>query len=313
MRDRHIAKDILFGLAVGDALGVPVEFQHRESLAENPVKGMRGYGTHGQPAGTFSDDSSLAFCLAEVLTTTFDMDKIARKFISWLRDGYWTAWGSVFDVGMSTRNAIARLEAGCKPDSAGGINQNENGNGSLMRILPLVVHIKDMPVKTRFKLTCMVSSITHRHPWAIMACFYYLEFARLIIKGISKEEAYQQLKIELPLFLQSTSMDATTTSIYRRLLEGNIFEVDEQRIYSGGFVANTLEASIWCLMTTHSYTEAVLKAVNLGGDTDTTAAVTGGLAGLVYGYKSIPDDWMKTLARRDDIEDLGERMYWFCW
>jgi ADP-ribosylglycohydrolase len=308
MRITNTAKDILFGLAIGDALGVPVEFLSRETLARNPVKGMREYGTHGQPAGTFSDDSSLAFCLAEVLAESFDMDEIARNFISWLRDGYWTAWGTVFDAGISTRNAIAKLEDGCKPEMAGGIREFDNGNGSLMRILPLLIFIKDMTTEERYEYTRQVSSITHRYSWSIVACFYHLEFARHLIRGKSKQAAYQQLKEELPKFFESASVDALTIGNYRRILNGNIFEVDEKMIRSGGFVVHTLEASIWCLMTTNTYREAVLKAVNLGGDTDTTAAVTGGLAGLLYGYQSIPREWMRVLARSKDIADLAKRL-----
>ena len=99
-------KSVLFGVAVGDALGVPVEFKSRQTLQQNPVTDMMGYGTYNQPAGTFSDDSSLTFCLAESLTEGFDLNVIAQKFVAWARDGYWTAGGDVFDIGGATSNAI---------------------------------------------------------------------------------------------------------------------------------------------------------------------------------------------------------------
>ena len=112
---------IMFGVAVGDALGVPVEFKSRATLKESPVTEMTGYGTYDVPAGTFSDDSSLTFCLAAALTTNFDLNVIAKNFIKWYRESYWTATGKVFDIGNATRDAIIRLETGVRPDLAGGI------------------------------------------------------------------------------------------------------------------------------------------------------------------------------------------------
>src|SRR6478752_1755951 len=132
MIERNIYKDILFGLAIGDALGVPVEFKTRQTIALNPVTDMLGFGTHNLPAGSFSDDSSLAFCLAEALTEEFNLQKIADNFIAWLDNNYWTPRGTVFDVGIATNQAIRRLQRGCKPELAGGTEEADNGNGSLM-------------------------------------------------------------------------------------------------------------------------------------------------------------------------------------
>ena len=131
---RNYANDILLGLAVGDALGVPVEFRSRNAIKNDPVTDMRGNGTHNQPAGTWSDDSSLAFCLAEALTTEFDLNIVAKNFIRWYENAWWTPHGSVFDIGITTRKAIRELMIGQKPELAGGFDENSNGNGSLMRI-----------------------------------------------------------------------------------------------------------------------------------------------------------------------------------
>jgi ADP-ribosylglycohydrolase len=303
-----LIKDALFGLAVGDALGVPVEFKSRETIRQNPISEMTGYGTHNLPAGTWSDDSSLAFCLAEALTQDFNLNTVSDNFQNWLYGNYWTPLGNVFDVGITTRQAIFNLSKGTRPDLAGGFDEDENGNGSLMRILPLLFLIKDKPTDERYTLTKAVSSITHGHIRSVIACFYYLEFARQLLNKEDKLSIYQNLKTSVSKHLHSLSINPAEIRLFDRLLKGDIQDLPEEQIHSSGYVLHTLEASVWCLMTSKTYKEAVLKAVNLGQDTDTTGAVTGGLAGLLYGFENIPADWVTQLARRDDIEDLAKRL-----
>jgi ADP-ribosylglycohydrolase len=301
-------KDALLGVAIGDALGVPVEFRSRSDIQKNPVTDMRGYGTYNVPAGTWSDDSSLTFCLAEALTQNFDLNVIGENFVQWLRHNYWTAHGVVFDVGITTRAAINNVAAGTPPEFAGGLYEDENGNGSLMRILPLVFHIKNKAIDERYQFTKLVSSITHGHIRSVIACFYYLEFARLLLDNEDKFSIYKRLKTDIPEFLNKLSINPKEVSLFDSLLKADIYELPAESIYSSGYVLHTLKASIWCLLTTDTYKDAVLKAVNLGEDTDTTAAVTGGLAGLLYGYENIPATWLALLARRTDIEDLAGRV-----
>lgn len=299
---------MLFGVAVGDALGVPVEFHNRNTISQNPVLDMIGYGTYNLPPGTWSDDSSLTFCLAEVLTGNFDLNAIGQNFVKWLYSNYWTPRGNVFDVGIATREAIYQLAKGVQPDLAGGVSVSSNGNGSLMRISPLLFYLHDKPITERYAITKQVSSITHGHIRSVIACFYYLEFARLLLEQRDKSLIYKTLKTEVSGFLSKQDISAEEISIYKRLLKHDICELTESDIFSSGYVVHTLEASIWCLLTTDSYSAAVLKAVNLGEDTDTTGAVTGGLAGLLYGFENIPTQWAKQLARREDILNLAERM-----
>ncbi|MGI8952942.1 MAG: ADP-ribosylglycohydrolase family protein [Chitinophagaceae bacterium] len=308
MTERNIYKDILFGVAVGDALGVPVEFNSRQTIAQKPVTDMTGFGTYNLPAGTFSDDSSLAFCLAEALTQEFNLQKIANNFAAWLNNNYWTPKGTVFDVGIATSQAIRRLQGGCQPELAGGMDVSDNGNGSLMRILPLLAYIKDKGLADRYQITKQVSSITHGHIRSVIACFYYLEFACQIINGTDKFHIYKNLKTEISEHLNSLSINPNEIKLFDRLLNENIYNLTDKEIFSSGYVLHTLEASIWCLLTTDNYETATLKAVNLGEDTDTTGAVTGGLAGLLYGWETIPKSWLKQNARKDDIEDLANRL-----
>ncbi len=301
-------KSVLFGVAVGDALGVPVEFNTREEIKENPVTDMIGFGTYNLPAGTFSDDSSLTFCLAEALTNEFDLNRIGRNFVKWYHNDYWTATGTVFDIGIGTSIAIERIAEGVNPEIAGGKDESSNGNGSLMRISPLVFHLMDKPIDERYEITKQVSSITHGHIRSVIACFYYLEFARQLIENKNKFEIYKNLQTLISNHLSSLSIDPIEVALFDRLLKQNINELTEENIVSGGYVIHSLEASIWCLLTTETYKDAVLKAVNLGADTDTTGAVTGGLAGLLYGFDNIPSNWVNGLARKNDIENLAERL-----
>lgn len=301
-------KSALFGIAVGDALGVPVEFKSRQEIAQNPVTDMIGYGTYNLPPGTWSDDSSLTFCLADALTQDFDLNTIGQNFVKWYNHNLWTARGRVFDIGIATLQAIFKLADGEQPDLAGGFDETDNGNGSLMRILPLLFYIKDKPIDERYFITKQVSSITHGHIRSVIACFYYLEFAGQILSGKNKFEIYADLQTEIPGFLKMQSVDSAEISRFDRLLKNNIHELHEDDIQSSGYVLHTLEASIWCLLTTGNYQDAVLKAVNLGKDTDTTGAVAGGLAGLLYGFDNIPASWISQLARKDDIGDLAKSL-----
>lgn len=308
MKERNIYKDILFGVAVGDALGVPVEFKSRQSISINPVTDMIGYGTYNLPPGTFSDDSSLTFCLAEALTNEFDLNTIGQNFVKWCYNNYWTPRGNVFDIGFTTRQAIDRLAKGERPDLAGGYDVSSNGNGSLMRISPLLFYLLDKEINERYEITKTVSSITHGHIRSVIACFYYLEFARQLFAQKDKFEIYKSLQTEITTYITSISINPTEFALFDRLLKQNIYELAEENIFSSSYVLHTLEASIWCLLTTDNYKDAVLKAVNLGEDTDTTGAVTGGLAGLLYGFENIPKNWIIQIAKHDDIEELAERL-----
>jgi ADP-ribosyl-[dinitrogen reductase] hydrolase len=308
----------ILGLAVGDALGVPVEFYSRSTLKTNPVVDMRAYGAHYQPQGTWSDDSSLAFCLAESLIKGYDLQDLANRFVNWYNHNYWTPHGEVFDVGIATSQAIHQLSKGVEPNQAGGKDTMSNGNGSLMRILPLLFFIKDKPIEERFQKVKEISSLTHGHIRSIIACFYYLEFARELLNGTEKFETFNKTKELVNTFLKDTNIaEQIEIDIFHRLLlnpigdyEINpIFDFKESEISSSGYVLHTLEASIWCLLNSETYAETVLKAVNLGSDTDTTGAVAGGLAGILYKEEGIPELWRKQLVKTDLIRDLAVKLY----
>ncbi|MBM4165653.1 MAG: ADP-ribosylglycohydrolase family protein [Ignavibacteria bacterium] len=301
-------KSALLGIAVGDALGVPVEFNTRKTLSENPITEMIGFGTHNQTPGTWSDDSSLTFCLAESLCKGYDLQDIAHNFEKWMYENFWTPHGEVFDKGGTTEIAIQRLHQGIRPYHSGQDDINSNGNGSLMRTLPLAFYLFDKPIEERFRVVREVSSITHAHIRSVIACFIYVEYAIQLLKTRDKVSAYKQVKIHVPEFLKSYKIHSEEILLFKRILSVDINKFKEKEISSTGYVLHTLEASLWCLLKCNSFTETVLCAVNLGDDTDTTGAVAGGLAGILYGVEHIPSNWLELLARKDDIVKVSERL-----
>lgn len=295
------------GLCVGDALGVPVEFSSRPERVKSPVTSMLGYGTWDQPPGTWSDDSSLTFCLAECLCTGFSLEALASSFWRWYHEAYWTAWGEVFDIGNTTHIAIMNFHRGVSPLECGGKSENSNGNGSLMRILPLAYCHKTLDFPELISRTHQVSCITHAHLRSQIACGIYISIAVCLLQGLEPKSAYLQGLKNIESIYAAAEY-TSELSHFKRVFSGEIANLPEDSIRSSGYVIDTLEASLWCLLNSSSYTQAVLKAVNLGGDTDTTAAVTGGLAGIYYTVENIPLEWINQIARKEDIINLAARL-----
>lgn len=177
-----------------------------------------------------------------------------------------------------------------------------------MRILPLLFYIKDLPIAERFEKIKQVSSITHAHFRSVLACFIYMEFALLLLNGNSLREAYTIIKTTVTDFVTKEQYNILEVNKFNRILEDDIYKQSMDKIYANGYVVHTLEAAIWCLLNTETYASAVLKAVNMGEDTDTTACVTGGLAGIYHGYNGLLKDWSDEIARFKDIHELCEKL-----
>lgn len=256
-------RDCVYGVAVGDALGVPFEFKRRDTFT---CTGMVGYGTHMQSAGTWSDDTSMTLALCDSIRACngVDVDDMRERFCDWLYGGAYTIDG-VFDFGGTTARA---LESG-----KGCAGERDNGNGSLMRTLPLAF-VDGITAREISE----VSAITHAHSVSMDYCCMAVEIARLLAGGLMPKEVL-------------------VTHVYKGLKE-----MPRENVKSGGYVVDTLNAALWCLVNTDNYADCILEAVNLGDDTDTTAAVAGGFAGIVYGYEGIPQEWIDTLRGKDIIE-----------
>lgn len=294
----------LFGSVVGDALGVPVEFTSRAARQQDPVTGMREYGTHNQPAGTWSDDTSLALCLAESLTLCgVDLRDQSARFQRWLYDGYWTPHGVVFDIGNATRQALRQLAAGAEPTSAGPRGEYHCGNGSLMRILPLALYLAQADPAARAKIVADASCLTHGHPRCRLSCAMYCEVAGALLRGRDIHEAVASGQNVVRQLLDEQHPEERHA--FDRLLSSDLEELPSDQVSSSGYVIHCLEAGLWCALRAGSFADGVLAAVNLGDDTDTTGAVAGGLLGLRFGRDDIPADWIDGLARLGDVESLG--------
>ena len=308
----ELIRAILTGVAVGDALGFPVQFEPRSAREARPVVGMGKFrsadgctGTWGEElTGLWSDDTSLTLCLAESLAEGFDLKDQAQRFIAWLDEGYMSARDVAFDEGIQTTRSRAKVrtiprsaEYAKLENLANDSDEHSNGNGSLMRILPLLVHAGGKDPREQFDLVRKAGAITHPHIRSALCCFLYLRMAEGISGGSGPFEAYEQARSDTSELVKLLDRPAAEFQALSRLLGPGLDKLAEEEIDSGGYVVASLEASVWCLLNTDSFAEEVLKAVNLGEDADTTGAITGGLAALLYGFEAIPAEWIARLKK----------------
>ena len=293
-------KSGICGLVVGDALGVPVEFKTKEYLMEHPVTGMIGHGTYDQPKGTWSDDTSLTLATMQSIINKneIDLEDIMKEFCLYVHESKYCQY-EVFDYGNTTICSIDRFESGYSVFECGGRGDRDNGNGSLMRILPLAY----IPGITYEDIE-NVSAITHAHPKSKIACVLYVEIAKSMLSNdleISEHIAGACEKIK------KHYADCEYLDDFKAIFEMD-FDVGEGRSY----VIKTLEAVLYCLLETDNYRDAVLKAVNLGRDTDTVAAIAGGLAGIYYGYYDIPLEWIKDIPQMGFVFGICDDFETYC-
>lgn len=307
--------DALLGVAIGDAVGVPFEFSSRQKMKTQPASDMIGYGTHNQPKGTWSDDTSLTLCLAEALCDKYDLKDIAKKFIKWKNEAYWTARGKIFGIGITTSKAISRLEQIIEKNDIKELknqknyaNEYDNGNGSLMRIIPLLFYIKNKPIKEQFNIIWEVSALTHRHIRAAMSCLIYLKISEKILYGKNKTSSYLEMRKEISTFWEEIKFPEKEKQHFNKIIQNDIRKLKIEDLKSGGYVIEVLEAGIWFFLKYNKYKKIILSIINIGHDTDTSAAIAGGLAGLYYGQNNIPKKWIDSIARKEDIISLGTKL-----
>lgn len=290
----------LWGGLVGDALGVPFEFRSREELKQEKLFEMIGYGTWNQPPGTWSDDGSLMLCTVEGLIEDLNIQKLASLFLKWKTEGYWSARGEVFDIGNTTSHSLDLFARGVSAENSGMKEENSNGNGSLMRILPVGLRYYKEEGEKIFHHAAIISSITHGHERSKIACGIY---SLLVADLLNGEDPGKSLE-RIIQFINHKGLWKNEEQAFQRLKEQTFRSLREENIFSSGYVIHTLEASIWCLLNTSNFREAVLSAVRLGGDTDTTGIVTAGLAGAYYGISEVPKEWIQKLPQHKKLEQL---------
>ena len=291
---------MLLGGMIGDALGVPVEFKKRDSFH---ITKMEGFGTYQHPIGTWSDDTSLTLCLMETLVENGTPDDLMNKFVRYQNEGYLTPYGKMFDIGIATQQAISRFLSGVPASQCGGNHEKNNGNGALMRISPLMATLNgELDVRIRHQEVKKWAEITHAHPRSHVGCYIYMD----ILFSLSSGGTFQSALKDLHKHLSNIPKEYTAElKHYQRVLGCSLIDAPRESIQSTGYIVDTLEAAIWCLLHTNNYQDAVLAAVNLGGDTDTIAFITGTLAGMYYKIDGIPTEWIDQLV---DYYSLSARI-----
>lgn len=305
-----LCKNILLGIATADALGAPVEFESAEDINLHEVETnysnhpnrLTGFGTWGKPVGTFTDDTSMSLCTAEFLVQgPPHTEHLMSLYAKWLNEGYWTADGEVFDVGHTTQTAISNFLKNGDSTTSGPNDIRSNGNGALMRILPILCFAQHADPYTMYNIAQKVTICTHGHEIAVECSFLYLEIANKIL-----HHKYEDKTKYLAYFQDLIGLNSVA-HLFSDTWEENYLN-QPLEVNTQGYVAGSLEIAIHSFVSTNSYKEAVLKAIAYGGDTDTNAAITGGLAAIYYGANSIPTEWIAPLKRKDEIIALAKQV-----
>ena len=308
-----IWKEGIIGVVVGDALGCPVQFKSREEISKDPVTGMRGHGTFDLPAGSWTDDSSLTLALLDSICRTgkLDLKDIMDNFVDWLDHGAFTPYGYAYDIGFGTMEAIHAYKRNGNPLLCGGRSEKNNGNGSLMRIMPACLYCcqKGMNNEDAVRAIQAVGSLTHAHIRANIACCLYFFMIREVLDGEGSLTECMQKGLDRGFaYFDKDEDNSKEIAHYDRLRDLTAFApTPAEEIRSGGYVVETLEAVVWSLITTETFEQALLKVVNHGKDTDTTSAIAGGIAALYYGFDAIPKSWTFDIKKYMTIIGLCEK------
>lgn len=291
LEDRAVG--CLLGLAVGDALGTTLEFSARDSVAE--VRDFVGGGPFELKPGEWTDDTSMALCLADSLLARggFDARDLLERFVAWYRTGVNSVTGECFDIGLTTRRSLQAFEREGQLE-AGPEDFRQSGNGSLMRLAPVAIFCAG-DADGAAELAERQSRTTHPSRLAHDACRFY---ARLLVDALAGQTKEELL----------SPREWSGSAEVARIAGGGWRGKERREISSSGFVIHTLEAALWCMGRAGNFEEAVLGAANLGDDSDTVAAITGQLAGAHWGLSGIPQSWAERVAWSSDIADRARRL-----
>jgi ADP-ribosylglycohydrolase len=300
-KDRNLG--CLIGLAVGDALGTTLEFKRPGTF--RPINDMVGGGPFGLKAGEWTDDTSMALCLAESLIEYkgFDPADQMKRYLKWYREGYLSSNGWCFDIGNTVRCALARFERSGEPFS-GSKDPYSAGNGSIMRLTPVPMFFAGNSVEAIEK-SGESSRTTHGTTATTDACRYFGGLIVGALQGEKKEALLSDYYSPVPGYWQKNPLPKEIALI----ASGSFKEKNPPEIQGTGYVVKSLEAALWAFYRSESFKEGCLMAVNLGDDADTTGAVYGQLAGGFYGLSGIPEPWVSKLAKKDLILSLAEKIF----
>lgn len=296
--------DSIIGHAIGDAMGMPTEFYQRKNLLKNPITEMIGSEKTQQQAGSWTDDTSMEIATIDsfIQNNEFDYSDIMTKWCDWLNKGEYTPNGDCFDVGRTCLRACRNFTTGIEPVKCGLDSINSNGNGSMMRILPVALYsyYKKLSDEEMRKLSDDISSLTHRHDVSKLGCYMYNKFIMNLLSGMTKEEAYKYMqKDDYSMYSKESILT------YNRLLNSDISKCNINDISSSGYIVDTWECVLWIILNAKSYKDVIIASTNIGNDTDTIGAIAGSMAGIIYGYESIPKLWLNKLVKKDYLMDLA--------
>jgi len=290
----------LIGLAVGDALGAAVEFKPPGTF--EPVTGYRAGGPHGLDPGEWTDDTSMALALADSIAQAgWDLNDQARRYVSWWREGAYSVNDRCFDIGITTRNALSRFEQTSNALSSGDYSSHSSGNGSIMRLAPVPIRYLDhFPdhIAQLATLAAESSLPTHASPQCVSACRYMALVLAGLMQGLDRDEVLAPDWEPLTQLRQLEPLHPEVEEVASRSFR----ELQPPAIKGSGYVVKSLEAALWSFHDAQDFREAVLRAVNLGDDADTTGAICGQFAGAYWGELGIPQDWLDGLAKKEMIE-----------
>ena len=293
--------DSVMGFVIGDAMGVPVEFCIREKLLKSPITEMKGFGSHSVPAGSWSDDTSMTLATMDSMSNKKDIDykDIMECFYEWVVNYKYTPCNFRFDIGHTCAEAIYNYSKKDKQPLECGLKDiKSNGNGSLMRMIPIAfyTYYKKYDEEKIIECTNNISALTHGHDISKLGCYIYVKYIHFLLDGKDKYEAYDLIKkVDYSMY------DKTSINAYSRILSDNIYEYELKDIRSTAFVVDTLEAVLWVLLNTDNFTQAIIGSINLGNDTDTIGAICGSLAGILYSSDSFPEKWMNKIIKKEYI------------
>ncbi len=301
MKDKFLGG--LIGLAAGDALGTTVEFERRGDFP--PLTDIVGGGPFDLLPGQWTDDTSMALCLAQSLVDKkeFDPKDQLKKYLNWYQNGYMSSTGKCFDIGITTSKALREFsKEGTleRPD-----NPYEAGNGSLMRLVPVSLFYSSS-LEEAMNKSALSSKTTHGSQEAADACRF---FAFLIYNCINNPKSTKEELLNLYSIEKWNEKFEPLSSKIESIADRVYFQKEMKNINSSGYVVTSLEAALWSFYTTNSFKEGALKAANLGDDADTVAAIYGQIAGVFYGYQGIPEEWRNKLYNLTLIESLANQLY----
>ncbi|MCC9607223.1 ADP-ribosylglycohydrolase family protein [Blastopirellula sp. JC732] len=302
--DRKIG--CLLGLAVGDALGAAVEFMSPGSFP--PVTKYRGNGPHRLDPGEWTDDTSMALALADsILSVGWDLNDQAERYLKWYRNGEYSVNGRCFDIGNATRAALQRYERSADGSTSGDPSSYSSGNGSIMRLAPVpmvAAALLSKDVARLVELAAESSLPTHASEQCLSACRYFALVLAGLINGEDRDVVLASDWAPLETLRKLHPLHPEVEAV----AEGSFRQLHPPQIEGSGYVVKSLEAALWAMHDAADFREAVLRAVNLGDDADTTGAVCGQLAGAYWGWSGTPDDLRDGLAQSDMLLDFAQRL-----